>query len=151
MYDRRQEFMIMTTTPPPDTDRFGESTLLSERLKHTREYLNFSQQWVSERTGIPRSAISEIERGARRVDSLELKKLARLYRYPVSYFLDEDLDAIPAEHAVAGLPRRLTNLRMEDLNQVMRFAQFLEMSYQSDAEADGDDDRPVPERRGAPS
>ncbi|MFE9205660.1 helix-turn-helix domain-containing protein [Micromonospora sp. NPDC007230] len=141
----------MITTPDPEAGRLGESTFLSDRLKKTREYLNFSQQWVSERTGIPRSAISEIERGARRVDSLELKKLARLYRYPVSYFLDEDLDAIPAEHAVAGLPRRLTNLKPEDLNQVMRFAQFLEMSYQSDAEADAHDDHPVPDRRGASS
>ena len=70
----------MTPRPDPTQDRSGESTLLSERLKKTREYLNFSQQWVSERTGIPRVAISEIERSARRVDSLELKKLARLYR-----------------------------------------------------------------------
>jgi transcriptional regulator with XRE-family HTH domain len=140
----------MRKTPEPDTGRVGESTLLSERLKKTREYLNFSQQWVSERTGIPRSAISEIERGARRVDSLELKKLARLYRYPVSYFLDEDLDAIPAEHAVAGLPRRLTNLRPGDLDQVMRFAEFLEMAYKADTEA-GNDDHPVPDRRGVSS
>jgi transcriptional regulator with XRE-family HTH domain len=132
----------MSTAPGSNTDRPSESALLSERLKRVREYLNFSQQWVSERTGIPRTAISEIERGTRRVDSLELKKLARLYRYPVSYFLDEDLDAIPAEHAVAGLPRRLTNLKPEDLKQVMKFAQFLEMSYQADAEAN-DDDHPV--------
>ena len=141
----------MNASSDPATGPLGDSTLLSDRLKKTREYLNFSQQWVSERTGIPRSAISEIERGARRVDSLELKKLARLYRYPVSYFLDEDLGAIPAEHAVAGLPRRLTNLKPEDLNQVMKFAEFLEMAYQADAEADGRDEHPVPERRGAPS
>lgn len=141
----------MTPRPEAAPDRSGESTLLSDRLKKTREYLNFSQQWVSERTGIPRAAISEMERGVRRVDSLELKKLARLYRYPVSYFLDEDLDAIPAEHAVAGLPRRLTNLKPEDLNQVMKFAQFLEMAYQADAEAGGEDDRPIPDRRGATS
>jgi transcriptional regulator with XRE-family HTH domain len=139
----------MTSTPEPGFDRLGESSLLSDRLKKTREYLNFSQQWVSERTGIPRTAISEIERAARRVEALELKKLARLYRYPVSYFLDEDLDAIPADHAVAGLPRRLSNLKPEDLNQVMRFAQFLEMAYQADVEADDDGDHPVPDRRGA--
>ncbi|SNS90478.1 helix-turn-helix domain-containing protein [Actinoplanes regularis] len=138
------------TTSGSEAGRLSDATLLSERLKTTREYLNYSQLWVSERTGIPRSAISEIERGARRVDSLELKKLARLYRYPVGYFLDEDVDAIPAEHALAGLPRRLNNLKMEDLNQVMKFAQFLEMSYQASTEA-GDDDLPVPERRGAAS
>lgn len=141
----------MTTTPEPETDRVNESSLLSERLRKVREYLNFSQQLVSERTGIPRTAISEIERGARRVDSLEIKKLARLYRYPISYFLDEDLDAIPDEHAVAVLPRRLSqSLKPEDLNQVMKFAKFLEASYQADAESDGDD-RPIPDRRGAPS
>ncbi|BEL01820.1 hypothetical protein Q0Z83_000110 [Actinoplanes sichuanensis] len=140
------------TTPGPEADNLGDANLLSDRLKKTREYLNFSQQWVSERTGIPRTAISEIERGSRRVDSLELKKLARLYRYPVGYFLDEDLDAIPAEHAVVALPRKLTtNLRPEDLTQVMKFAQFLEMSHQAETEPGGDNDHPVPERRGTAS
>ncbi|WIM99968.1 helix-turn-helix transcriptional regulator [Actinoplanes oblitus] len=139
------------TNSGPQAGRLNDASLLSERLKNTREYLNYSQQWVSERTGIPRSAISEIERGSRRVDSLELKKLARLYRYPIGFFLDEDVDAIPAEHALAGLPRQLNNLKMDDLNQVMRFAQFLEKSYQADAEAGADDDRPVPDRREATS
>jgi transcriptional regulator with XRE-family HTH domain len=144
--------MIMTTNP--DTVRpGGDSAVLSERLRRIREYLNFTQQWVSDQTGISRVAISEIERGARKVDSIELKKLARLYRYPVGYFLDEDVDAIPAAHAVAGLPRRLNNLRQEDLTQVMKFAQFLEQSYQSDAEAAGEDElhRSVPQRRGSAS
>jgi len=135
----------------PETERLGDSALLSERLKKIREYLNFTQQWVSHQTGIPRVAISEIERGARRVDSIELKKLARLYRYPVGYFLDEDIDAIPAAHAVAGLPRRLTNLRQEDLTQVMKFAQFLELSHEADAEATAEgivnEDHPVQPRR----
>lgn len=129
----------------------GDSTMLAKRLKETREYLNYSQQHVAERTGIPRTAISEIERGARRVDSLELKKLARLYRYPVSYFLDEDLDAVPAEHALAGLPRRLTTLTPGDFDQVMRFADFLRQSYVADAEAGEALDHEVPERRGAAS
>ncbi|MET8152061.1 helix-turn-helix domain-containing protein [Actinoplanes sp. NPDC049668] len=144
----------MTTNP--NTERpGGDSAVLSERLRRIREYLNFTQQWVSDQTGISRVAISEIERGARKVDSIELKKLARLYRYPVGYFLDEDVDAIPATHAVAGLPRRLNNLRQEDLTQVMKFAQFLEQSYESDAEAKaaGEDEphRSVPQRRGSAS
>ncbi len=143
----------MTTNPDFEADGLGDSTLMSERLKNAREYLKFTQQSVSERTGIPRTAISEIEGGRRRVDSLELKKLARLYRYPVSYFLNEDLDAIPAEHALAALPRKVTslNLKPEALTQVMKFAQFLEMSYQADEEAEADDDRPVPEHRGDPT
>jgi transcriptional regulator with XRE-family HTH domain len=145
--------MIMALTSGPGADGIGESALLSERLKNTREYLSLTQQQVSEQTGIPRTAISEIEGGRRKVDSLELKKLARLYRYPVAYFLNEDLDAIPAEHALAALPRKVAglNLKTEQMNQVMKFAQFLQMSYQADAEADADGDRPVLERRGEPS
>lgn len=124
----------MTTTQRSDTDRSSEWSALGERLREVREYLNFSQQWVSEQTGIPRTAIGEIERGSRRVDSLEIKKLARLYRYPISYFLDEDLNAVAADHAVAGLARRLTNLTQSDLDQVMRFAAFLEFSYRAGAD-----------------
>lgn len=138
----------MKTDSRPETGRAGEWGVLGERLKDVREYLNFTQQWVSEQTGIPRTAIGEIERGSRRVDSFELKKLARLYRYPISYFLDEDLDAVPAEHAVIGLARRLTNLKQEDRDQVMKFAAFLELSYQADAE---DDDRTNPDNSGASS
>jgi transcriptional regulator with XRE-family HTH domain len=104
---------------------------LGGRLREIREYLNFSQQYVSDRTGIPRSAISEIERGARKVDSLELKKLARLYRYPVAYFLDEQVDADVGDHAVAMLARRLTSLTDADREQVMRFAAFLAFSHQA--------------------
>jgi transcriptional regulator with XRE-family HTH domain len=140
-------------TSDSETGQPGDSAMLSARLKNTREYLGFKQQWVSDQTGISRVAISEIERGTRKVDSIELKKLARLYRYPVGYFLDEDVDAIPASHAVAGLPRRLNNLRQEDLTQVMKFAQFLELSHHADTDAEGaiDEDGPVPQRRGSAS
>jgi transcriptional regulator with XRE-family HTH domain len=137
----------MTSGGEPDQP--ADSALLSERLKKTREYLGFTQQWVSDQTGISRVAISEIERGSRKVDSIELKKLARLYRYPVGYFLDEDMDAIPAAHAVAGLPRRLTNLRQEDLTQVMKFAQFLELSHQADADGVSDEGGSDPQRGGS--
>jgi transcriptional regulator with XRE-family HTH domain len=105
---------------------------LGKRLKDVREYLAFSQQYVSEQTGIPRTAIGEIERGTRRVNSLELQKLAKLYRHPINYFLDEDPGALAADHAVAGLARRLNQLRKEDLDQVLKFATFLEMSHRAD-------------------
>jgi hypothetical protein len=49
---------------------------------------------------------------------------------------------------VAGLARRLTNLTQSDLDQVMKFAAFLEFSHQADV--DGDDEH-VPDRGGAAS
>lgn len=108
-------------------DRESEAAQLGERLRTVREYLGFSQQWVAERTGVPRSAISDIERGIRRIDSLELKKFARLYRYPVAYFLDDQQDPSAASHAVAALGRVLTDLTEKDREEVRRFAEYLRM------------------------
>jgi transcriptional regulator with XRE-family HTH domain len=116
--------------PDPELLRLGG------RLKTTREYLGLSQQYVAHNTGIPRTAVSDIERGNRRVDSLELKKLARLYSLPVTYFLDEQDDADVGEHALAGLPRALAGLTDGDKAEVMEFANYLKfrrMTQQSDA------------------
>ncbi|MEZ0162888.1 MULTISPECIES: helix-turn-helix domain-containing protein [Streptomyces althioticus group] len=123
-------------TPPPSDARARdpELTRLGERLKKTRDYLNMSQQFVSDNTGIPRSAISDIERGERRVDSLELKKLARLYRQPVAYFLAEEEDADAGEYALAGLPRALAQLTDSDQKTVMEFAEYLSLRRAAEKE-----------------
>src|SRR5438034_11779770 len=81
----------------------SEAAELARRLRDQRTFLNLSQQFVSEQTGIPRSAISDIERGSRRVESLELKRLAELYRMPVGYLLG---DVAPGDdEELAGAPR----------------------------------------------
>ena len=72
---------------------------LGARLRGVREYLNLSQEAVASATGIPRSAVSDIERGKRKVDSLELRKFARLYRYSVAYLLGEQEDQSEAATA----------------------------------------------------
>ncbi|MFD3850683.1 helix-turn-helix domain-containing protein [Streptomyces microflavus] len=115
-------------TPPSDARaRDPELLQLGERLKKTRDYLNMSQQFVSDSTGIPRSAISDIERGERRVDSLELKKLARLFRQPVAYFLAEEKEADASKYALAGLPRALAQLTNGDQKTVLEFAEYLSL------------------------
>ena len=43
-----------------------EGITLANRLREEREFANLSQQFVAQQTGIPRSAISDIERGSRR-------------------------------------------------------------------------------------
>lgn len=98
---------------------------LGLKLREVREYLTLSQQYVSDRTGIPRSAISDIERGERKLDSLELKKLAGLYRKPVGYFLDEEEVSSAGDHAIAALMRNLTSLTQENRKAVQAFAEFL--------------------------
>jgi transcriptional regulator with XRE-family HTH domain len=105
-----------------------ESQQLATRLREAREYLNLSQQFVADKTGIPRSAVSDIERGMRKVDSLELRKLARLYMYPVGYFLGEE----EADDDVRTLARAVTDLTEDDRAEVVRFAQFLRYSAETD-------------------
>lgn len=129
----------MATQEQPVSDEAAEEAQrLGSRLKEVREYLNFSQQYISDRTGIPRSAVSDIERGARKVDSLELKKLARLYSYPVAYFLDADEDAEVGSHAIAAMARALSPLGRTEREQVYRFAEFLRLQKAGEREAEAD-------------
>jgi len=106
--------------------RPSDAQELARLLREQREFLNLSQSFVAEQTGIARSAISDIERGTRRVGSLELKRFAELYRMPVSYFLgqDDELDGA-SNPTVKALARAAGDMTEEDRNEVLRFARFL--------------------------
>jgi transcriptional regulator with XRE-family HTH domain len=109
---------------PADEDDIA-ARRLGDRLKKLREYLGMSQQHVAECTGIPRSAVSDIERGQRKVNAVELTKLARLYQHPVSWLLDEDEQATADTHALALFARKFGRLAGEDRLQLENFADFL--------------------------
>jgi len=105
---------------PGDEDR----KTLGERLRRAREYLEFSQDQVAAILGVPRSALSLIETGQRKVEVLELKKLAALYKRPVGYFTgDEEEESFGA--AVKHLARKVAELSEEDRKEVDQFADFL--------------------------
>lgn len=111
-----------------DYDDNAEWAALGKRLREVREYLNLSQQYVADKSGIPRSAVSDIERGMRKVDSLELKKLSKLYMHPVSYFLGDD----QPDEATHTLARAVVDLTDHDRAEVLRYAQFLRFSAETD-------------------
>lgn len=103
-----------------------EQERLGELLREAREYLGLSQDDVAEHLGIPRPSVSAIEGGKRKVSSLELKKLARLYRRPVSYFLEEgQVEAETDDETTRALFRTAQDLSESDREQVLKFAQFL--------------------------
>lgn len=115
-----------------------EAMKLAKQLREAREFANLSQQFVAEQTGIPRSAISDIERGTRRVESLELKRLAELYRMPVSYFLQEDYDDFAesaGDPAITALARATSSMSDEEKAEVLRFALFLQRFEHKDSES----------------
>jgi transcriptional regulator with XRE-family HTH domain len=57
------------------------------RLRDAREAMKLTQVQVAERLGKPQSYVSKVESGERRIDPVELARLAEIYRRPVAYFL----------------------------------------------------------------
>jgi transcriptional regulator with XRE-family HTH domain len=105
-------------------DKSDDRKTLGERLREAREYLGFSQDQVATFLGVPRSALSLMESGQRKVDALELKMLAGLYKRSVGYFTGEEEDAaIGAD--VQHLARKVADLSSEDKEELARFADYL--------------------------
>ena len=99
---------------------------LGDRLRMAREYLGLKQEQVARYLAIPRSALSHIEGGQRKVDALELARLAKLYQRPASWFTNEGAivgDEFPAE--VAHVARAAASLSSVDRQELARFADFL--------------------------
>jgi transcriptional regulator with XRE-family HTH domain len=107
---------------------------LARLLKDAREYLELSQDEVAKELGVPRTAISLIESGQRKVDALELQKLARLYQRPVGYFTGEEITSSGLPEEVAHLARAASKLSDQDRQQLAQFAEYLRARSVSEKE-----------------
>ncbi len=58
-----------------------------ERLRKARLDAGLTQLQVAKKIGRPQSHISNIESGQQRVDVIELKRFAKLYRKSIGYFI----------------------------------------------------------------
>src|SRR5271155_1633821 len=114
----------------PDAKDDDRKTL-GERLREAREYVGFSQEEVATFLGVPRSALSNIETGQRKVDALELKKLASLYKRPTTHFTGESAEDQAVGEEVAHLARKASELSAEDRAELGRFADFLRAKKQT--------------------
>ncbi len=108
----------------PDTSA-AERTRLGEILRQSREYLALSQEEVAKAVGIPRAAISLIESGQRRVDTVELKRFAAILQRPVTYFTGDEPKDVGLPSEVEHLARAAANLSAKDREELARFAEFL--------------------------
>lgn len=84
---------------------------IGQRIRTARERLGMTQELVSDRLEIPRSAVSEIETGRREVSAFELFQLSQLFGEPMEHLLgasahepEEELVMLRAE-AVDALAR----------------------------------------------
>ena len=100
--------------------------IIGAKLKEAREYLDISQEDAASRIGINRTALSLIESGQRKLDTVELMALAKLYHRPVAYFTDQDFSIEPNPNA-AVFARNFENLSDNDRKELEDFAAFLSM------------------------
>ena len=70
-----------------------DAAQLGNRLRAARDRRGLSQQAVADALGLPRTAITNIETGARAVSTLEMTKLADLYGQTLAYFLSPNEEA----------------------------------------------------------
>jgi|HubBroStandDraft_1064217.scaffolds.fasta_scaffold708872_1 transcriptional regulator with XRE-family HTH domain len=117
---------------PKQKQESEEARNLRLRLREVREYLGLPQEFVAKQAGLHRSALADIERGERKVDSLELARLAHVYRYPVEYFYGSEPDVPSDDGTLIALNRTAGQLSEEAKQDVLRFAKFLR--YYGDAE-----------------
>ena len=96
---------------------------IGSRLREAREYLDLTQQEVAEALGLPRPAISLIEKGQRRLETVELKRLAELYGRPISDFTGERVEQQPEE--IRMLMRKAEAMSDQDRKEIVRFADWL--------------------------
>lgn len=71
----------------PKSIRTNEYKKLVSRLKQARLDSDLTQKQVAEKIKRPQSYISKVEAGEQRLDVIELKKLAVLYKKNLTYFV----------------------------------------------------------------
>lgn len=64
-----------------------EHELLVKQLKKAREEAGLNQEDVAKLLGKTQSYVSKIESGQRRVDVIQLKEFAKIYRKSLDYFI----------------------------------------------------------------
>ena len=121
--EKGKEVMSEQEVLSPETE-VGRQRL-GTRLRDARNYLGFKQEDVANALGVPRTALSDIEAGQRKVEAIELQHLAKLYRQPVSHFLDEDVAAAALPADIAHLARQAASMSEQDREELSRFADYL--------------------------
>ena len=103
-------------------------------MQDARTYLGLKQEEVSKYLGVPRSALSEMEAGKRKIESIELTKLANIYKQTVAYFIGEDeaVSTIPVE--ALHIARQAADLSSTDREELSRFTEYLRARSQSEKE-----------------
>lgn len=116
---RRGDGEMTRQAPADGADRWEA---LGQRLRAARRAQQLSQETVARTLGVLRPAVSEMERGRRKVYATELAGMATLYRTSTALLLDEPVDTV----ALLGV-----DLDASDYESVVLFARFLLHQHRS--------------------
>jgi len=64
-----------------------EHRYMVERLKRARKEAGLGQEKVAKLLGVSQSYMSKVESGQRRIDLVQLKQFARIYKKPLNFFI----------------------------------------------------------------
>lgn len=106
-----------------ETDKWRQ---IGDRLRQAREYLELKQEEAATAVGLSRSALSLVENGRRKVDAVELSRFAQVYGQSIEA-LTGVAEARPLPENVQALARAATELSSEDRDELLRFAEFLQL------------------------
>ena len=104
---------------------------LAIRLREAREYLGISQDDAAEVLGIARPAVTLIESGGRKIEAVELGKLAKLYGRSVDFFLNGKEETDSNDKSLLFLARATKGLSENDIEQLTKFSDYLRSSTKS--------------------
>lgn len=99
---------------------------IGDRLRQAREYLELKQEEAAEAVGLSRSALSLVENGRRKVDAVELGRFAEVYRQSIEA-LTGVAKTPPLPESVQALARAASELSAADRDELLRFAEFLQV------------------------
>jgi len=106
-----------------------DNKTIGKRLQSVRESTGFTQEQVAKYLGTKREIISYIETGARPVNTLMLRRLADLYGYKLSYFVDESVKDKGPQVSMAFRVSDLSDSDLPIIAQVKKMALNLDSLY----------------------
>jgi len=96
---------------------------LGRRVQKMRRSLNLTQEYVAKKLGISRSAVSQIERGKRKVSSNELDILSIVFGISTDELLKGPQVELPSQI----FARRFEELDETDQNEILNLIEFKRM------------------------
>jgi transcriptional regulator with XRE-family HTH domain len=84
-----------------------KDAFISEKIRQIRIFKNHSQEELGKFIGLPKQAISRIEKAQRKVSYFELSKIAEFLEEPIEAFVEEDIKnrMIHIGNSVASIPK----------------------------------------------